>query len=117
MHAVNTALESNGFGPQLLCSLVNFTDTQGRRLALVYLYKRGTFYPFAPMPHGIMCAMIDSGPQTASIRGTWRGTRVASAYSRLDSCETARWNKLWKLFSQVNPGGPMIRASAAPPSN
>jgi len=73
--------------------------------------------PFAPVPHGIMCSMIDSGPQTASITGTWRGTRVASAYSRLDSCETARWNKLWKLFSQVNPGGPMIRASAAPPSN
>lgn len=52
VHAVNTALESNGFGPQLLCSLVNFADTQGRRLALVYLYKRGTFYPFAPMPQG-----------------------------------------------------------------
>ena len=73
--------------------------------------------PFAPVPHGIMCSMIDSGPQTAFIRGTWRGTRVASAYSRLDSCETARWNKLWKVFSQVNPGGPMIRASGAPPAN
>jgi Subtilisin inhibitor-like len=73
--------------------------------------------PFAPVPRGIMCSMIDSGPQTASIAGTWHGTRVASAYSRLDSCETARWNKLWKVFSQVNPGGPMIRASGLPPSN
>ena len=39
-----------GFGPQLLCSLVGFTDPDGRRLGLVYLYKRGTFYPFAPLP-------------------------------------------------------------------
>jgi hypothetical protein len=49
LHAVNTTLEANGFGPSLLCSLVGFSDAaSGRRLALVYLYKRGTFYPFAP---------------------------------------------------------------------
>ncbi|MFD5432854.1 hypothetical protein ACIQOV_10295 [Kitasatospora sp. NPDC091257] len=52
LHAVNSELEANGFGPQLLCSLVGFRDPQGRSLALVYLYKRGTFYPFAPMPGG-----------------------------------------------------------------
>ncbi|MFF9085066.1 hypothetical protein ACF1BE_01310 [Streptomyces sp. NPDC014991] len=50
LHAVNTSLEANGFGPQLLCSLAGFTDDTGRKLALVYLYKRGTFYPFAPLP-------------------------------------------------------------------
>ena len=48
LHAVNSALVDNGFGPQLLCTLVAFRDEQERRLALVYLYKRGTFYPFAP---------------------------------------------------------------------
>ena len=48
LHAVNSTLESSGFGPSLLCSLVSFTDDRDRRLALVYLYKRGTFYPFAP---------------------------------------------------------------------
>ncbi|MFD8755344.1 hypothetical protein ACFV0O_30885 [Kitasatospora sp. NPDC059577] len=52
LHAVNSELEANGFGPQLLCSLVGFRDAQGQSLALVYLYKRGTFYPFAPMPGG-----------------------------------------------------------------
>jgi hypothetical protein len=49
-----------GFGPSLLCTLVTFADqadpeahqTAGRRLALVYLYKQGTFYPFAPKPGG-----------------------------------------------------------------
>jgi hypothetical protein len=46
---VNSALVDNGFGPQLLCTLVAFRDEQQRRLALVYLFKRGTFYPFAPV--------------------------------------------------------------------
>lgn len=50
LHAVNSALVDNGFGPQLLCTLIGFRDEQERRLALVYLYKRGTFYPFAPLP-------------------------------------------------------------------
>ena len=50
LHAVNSALVDNGFGPQLLCTLVAFRDDSERRLALVYLYKRGTFYPFAPLP-------------------------------------------------------------------
>ncbi|MGW7421844.1 PspA-associated protein PspAB [Streptomyces sp. NPDC054813] len=50
LHAVNSSMEVNGFGPQLLCSLASFEDERGRRLALVYLYKRATFYPFAPLP-------------------------------------------------------------------
>lgn len=50
IHAVNSSLQNAGFGPSLLCSIVGFTDGSGRRLALVYLYKRGTFYPFAPQP-------------------------------------------------------------------
>jgi len=48
LHAVNTTLESAGFGPALLCSLIPFADATGRRVGLVYLYKKGTFYPFAP---------------------------------------------------------------------
>ena len=48
LHAVNTALEAQGFGPGLLCSLVPFADASGRRVGLVYLYRQGTFYPFAP---------------------------------------------------------------------
>lgn len=50
LHAINSTLEQHGFGPQLLCSLVAFKDPSGRALALVYLYKRGSFYPFAPLP-------------------------------------------------------------------
>ncbi|MGY1452558.1 PspA-associated protein PspAB [Streptomyces sp. SS8] len=50
LHAVNTTLQGSGFGPQLLCSLVAFRSPGRQPLALVYLYKRGTFYPFAPLP-------------------------------------------------------------------
>ncbi len=49
LHAVNSSLESGGFGPQLLCTIMAFRDTGGRKLGVVYLYKRGTFYPFAPL--------------------------------------------------------------------
>ena len=47
LHAVNVTLSDHGFGPQLLCSLVPFQDPRGTRMALIYLYKRGTFYPCA----------------------------------------------------------------------
>jgi PspAB-like protein len=49
LHAVNSSLAEGGFGPQLLCTLVGFRSEPGRRLGIVYLYKRGTFYPFAPL--------------------------------------------------------------------
>lgn len=52
LHAVNTTLEAEGFGPALLCSLIPFTDASGRSVGLVYLFKQGTFYPFAPKPGG-----------------------------------------------------------------
>lgn len=48
LHAVNSSLVDGGFGPQLLCTLAGFQGGSGRRLGIVYLYKRGTFYPFAP---------------------------------------------------------------------
>lgn len=48
LHAVNTTLELNGFAAGLLCSTVPFRNQAGQRFALVYLYKQGTFYVFAP---------------------------------------------------------------------
>jgi hypothetical protein len=49
LHAVNTSLEAQGFGGGLLCSIVPFAGADGRKVGLVYLYKQGTFYPFAPL--------------------------------------------------------------------
>jgi hypothetical protein len=48
LHAVNTALQAQGFGEGLLCTLVPFAAPGAPPVGLVYLYKRGTFYPFAP---------------------------------------------------------------------
>ncbi len=48
-HVVNRSLEDHGFSPQLLCSVFPFTDrATGDRVYWIYLYKRGTFYPFVP---------------------------------------------------------------------
>ncbi len=47
LHAANSTLAEAGFGPALLCTVVALTDGT-RPLGLVYLYKRGTWYPFAP---------------------------------------------------------------------
>lgn len=48
LHAVNASLADAGFGASLLCSTVSFTTPAGKPFGLVYLYKRGSFYPFAP---------------------------------------------------------------------
>ena len=54
LHGVNSTLADAGFGPALLCTLVVFTvqppatGEAGVPVGLVYLYKRGTWYPFVP---------------------------------------------------------------------
>ena len=48
LHALNTTLAEQGFGDGLLCTVVPFADSTGRKVGLVYLYKQGTFYGFAP---------------------------------------------------------------------
>jgi hypothetical protein len=53
VHLANSTLTDAGWGPQLLCSVFGFKPGEGaapdaKPFFLVYLYKRGTFYPFAP---------------------------------------------------------------------
>jgi hypothetical protein len=52
VHFVNSTLHDNGYGPTLLCSVFGFAPSSaaGARAStyLVYLYKRGSFYPFVP---------------------------------------------------------------------
>jgi len=54
VHLANSTLAEAGWGPQLLCSVFGFIPADGagpdaKPCLLVYLYKRGTFYPFAPI--------------------------------------------------------------------
>ena len=48
LHGACLKFADSGFGPQLLCAVTAFRDRGERHVALIYLYKRGTFYPFAP---------------------------------------------------------------------
>ncbi|MFE2036815.1 hypothetical protein ACFXBB_26940 [Streptomyces scopuliridis] len=85
LHAVNTLLQEGGFGPQLLCSLLSFRDAEQRPLALVYLYKRGSFYPFAPLPG------------TAEKRDNQRELQVRAVLGddlRIEP-DLARWFPVW----------------------
>ena len=46
-HVVCQSLEERGFSEQLLCAVFGFAGEPGP-VDLVYAYKRGAFYPFAP---------------------------------------------------------------------
>ncbi|MFD9396079.1 hypothetical protein ACFWBB_36680 [Streptomyces sp. NPDC060000] len=92
LHAVNSAMEVNGFGPQLLCSLAGFEEqggakeaAGGRRLALVYLYKRGSFYPFAPLP----------GPGQRRDSALELQVRAALASDLRIEQDLSRWFPVW----------------------
>ena len=107
LHAVNTTLESEGFGPALLCSLVPFADPSGRRVGLVYLYKQGTFYPFAPpapqqrdnllelQVRDALRAELPIEPELSALAGLWgapaslTGRRVPGASCRAGRASAA----------------------------
>jgi hypothetical protein len=55
----------------------------------------------APTPAKTACAQVFGGPQTGRITGTLRGARVDARFSRTDSCETARWNRVRDLLAEA----------------
>ncbi|MTE12502.1 PspA-associated protein PspAB [Nocardia aurantiaca] len=84
LHAINTTLSDNGFGSGLLCTVIGFTrDGSPGRLGLVYLFKRGTFYPFAP-----------TGPQRRD-NNLELQTRAALSSELPIETELERWFPLW----------------------
>lgn len=83
LHAVNTTLEQDGYGPGLLCSVIPFADSAGRRVGLVYLYKQGTFYPFAPTGPNSRDNLLE-----IQIRDTLKGELSLEP-------ELTRWLALW----------------------
>jgi hypothetical protein len=49
INAVSSALEAGGYGERVLCAAFAFEDSSHRPVYWLYNYKRGTFYPFAPV--------------------------------------------------------------------
>jgi PspA associated protein B len=48
LRAASAIFSGNDFGAQLLCAMTVFEGPAKSQTALIYLYKRGTVYPFAP---------------------------------------------------------------------
>ena len=92
----NTTLTEAGWGAQLLCSVFGFVPEPGaasdaRAFWLVYLYKRGTFYPFAP---------VDNQKER---RDTELELRIRTMLGVDLPVETdlSRWFPLWDSAGQV----------------
>ena len=54
--------------------------------------------PFAPIPADAMCTEIYGGPQTAVVRGTYRGSAVEVSLSRVNGCFIDQWERLGALL-------------------
>jgi hypothetical protein len=90
VHEANSLLAEQGWGPQLLCSVFGFVpapnaDQSAKRLYLVYLYKRGTFYPFCPNGH-------ESRDNEAELR-----LKAALGADLPIEPDLTRWMALWDL--------------------
>jgi hypothetical protein len=89
-HQVNALLAEHGWGPQLLCSVFGFVpapdaDKTTVKTYLVYLYKRGTFYPFCP-----------TGPESRDNEAELRVKAVLGADLPIEP-DLSRWMALWGL--------------------
>jgi hypothetical protein len=63
------------------------------------LTKRVHVKDFAPPRRDVMCSMIYGGPETATVRGTLRGSHVQASFSRTDGCQTSRWERVKALLA------------------
>ena len=57
-----------------------------------------TAEPFAPVPADALCTQQYGGPQTATVRGTYRGQPVDVSLSRVDGCRISQWDALAALL-------------------
>lgn len=90
VHLVNSSLADNGWGPQLLCSVFGVVPGEGADASahpfyLVYLFKRGTFYPFAPL-----------GKERRDNELELRVRSVVGSDLPIEA-DLARWFPLWDL--------------------
>lgn len=85
LHAVNSALEAQGFGTGLLCSVLGFASETVPAVFLVYLYKQGTFYPFCPTGSGNRDSLVE------------RQVRDAVAADLPIEPDLSRWMPIWGI--------------------
>ena len=56
---------------------------------------------FDPVPKGQMCTDLYGGPQTATVKGTYKGKKVDAEFERTNGCEIDRWESLGATFFNV----------------
>ncbi len=89
VHVINSTLQDNGYGPQLLCSVFGFhkegSAAEDSSLYLVYVYKRGSFYPFVP-----------AGGERRDVESELRLEQVLRDDIHIEP-DKERWMALWGL--------------------
>lgn len=104
INAVSSSIETAGHGERLLCAVFSFKDGQGRRIYLIYNYKRGYWYPF--VPKGSSGSMSSTSSLPSSTRGFSAGERSVERELQLKAQigaelpiepELERWFPLWGI--------------------
>ena len=68
--------------------------TLPRRVAACTRLPRLGDDTFAPTPPATVCTQIYGGPQEALVRGSFRGRRVWTRFTRRNGCAISRWNRV-----------------------
>ena len=87
VHMVNSSLAERGYENQLLASVFPFRAESGDVSYLVYLFKRGTFYPFVPAPGG---GEQRDNQKELQLQGALQGEVPLEA-------ELSRWFPIWGI--------------------
>ncbi len=49
---------------------------------------------FEPVPGDMACTQQYGGPETATVKGTFKGQQVDAEFSRVNGCEISRWKTM-----------------------
>ena len=56
---------------------------------------------FEPVAKDQACTQLYGGPQTATVKGTYKGKKVDAEFERTNGCEIDRWESLGATFFNV----------------
>ena len=86
LNTLSTELQGGGYGDRLLAAVFSF-EQKGRRIYLIYNFKRGAFYPFVPGP----------GDKQRDNESELRVKAQLDKEGIPWEAEMARWFPLWEI--------------------
>lgn len=93
LNAVSDELATGGYADRVLCAVFGFQDAGGAPLYLIYNYKRGTWYPFAPK---LAAARPGAATQERDSERELRLQAMVGAGLPVEP-ELSRWFPLWGI--------------------